>query len=194
MIPETGQDKSLVLYRAKEFPYKWEKMATLITEIESSDTIVWEEDKSIYVLASVLLGNARSAKNILYILDDNKYQLRFIKELETTGTHGIRNAGLLFCENGVCYRPGQNCDDGEYGKGLIMWKVNDTTEKYQEDIFREVNPKDIKIDTDCDYCGIHTYNLSSRYEVVDLKINNRNSIANRIIQMLQILIGYILHK
>ena len=67
-------------------------------------------------------------------------------------------------------RPGQNCTDGIYGKGLIFFSVV-SVEPYSEKEIRSLSTseldKHLKRTGNEELIGVHTYNVSSYYETID---------------------------
>jgi hypothetical protein len=86
------------------------------------------------------------------------------------GDYGIRNAGACFYDGEVQIRPGQNCTDGIYGKGLIFFSVV-SVEPYSEKEIRSLSTseldKHLKRTGNEELIGVHTYNVSSYYETID---------------------------
>ena len=175
MIPETGSMHNIVLYKCVDFPSKWEKEKELLSGVNSSDTIVWNYNGNMFVIASMLHGNASTASNKIYLLDMDGLELRQIGESSEYSNEGYRNAGFIFEDKKVMYRPGQNCENNQYGKGLIFWKILLENGKYNEHKEKAINITDLSINNDTTFCGVHTYNLSQKYEVIDLKILKQTS-------------------
>ena len=44
--------------------------------------------------------------------------------VSSVGSYGIRNAGKILQLNGDIYRVAQDCSNGEYGKGIVLYKIN----------------------------------------------------------------------
>ena len=191
MIPETGSMHNIVLYKCVDFPSKWEKEKELLSGVNSSDTIVWNYNGNMFVIASMLHGNASTASNKIYLLDMDGLELRQIGESSEYSNEGYRNAGFIFEDKKVMYRPGQNCENNQYGKGLIFWKILLENGKYNEHKEKAINITDLSINNDTTFCGVHTYNLSQKYEVIDLKILKQTSFMERLCTFAKIGVKYI---
>lgn len=195
MVPESGSQHNIVLYECKSFPYEWKKKKVLLTDFNSSDTIVHidKETNDIFVIASQLVDSTCIARNILYKLDINNLSLIEISQGSVVSEKGIRNAGLIFESNGMLVRPGQNCPKGEYGKSTIFWKVAPGNLMMEDEIL-EISVEDIKIAEREKYSGVHTYNISHRLEVIDLRSVTCTPLAVRVKLFVHTIFDYIKMK
>ncbi len=182
MIPETGSQHTLLLYKCDSFPYRWHKEKTLLENISSSDSIVISRDSHTYILVSSLKGDICTAENILYELNSSDLTLEYCCLSDGFGTRGFRNAGMLFQNNGNVYRPGQNCENKQYGKSIILWLVTRIdSHVFKEEYYGEITANDIIVDSEKIYSGIHTYNILDKYEVIDLKIISSPRLIARLV-------------
>lgn len=192
MVPECGSQHSIILYSTDTFPYGWKKVKTLLTQVNSSDTIVWKHNGEVYFIASFLIENACTAENILYRFDSKNKCLEQIYQIPGYGDKGFRNAGMILELGENIFRPGQNCDNNQYGKSLYFWKIiNDNPQTYQEQFYKEVQVNDIEIDDNEVFCGVHTYNSTNEFEVIDLKVLQDTALINRIRMISRIIIDYL---
>lgn len=195
LIPESGSQHTITLYRCICFPNKWEKVKVLADNIDSSDTIVYQNKDGVFLIASVLKGNPSTAYNIVYMLDPEKFELVELVKNHTWGNDGYRNAGLLFESNQRLYRPGQNCPENQYGKGLTIWQVNELNSNvYSESKYVDIDIEQLIIEGNKQYQGLHTYNQSDKYEVIDLKTIIKTSLFRRIVEMVRIMGSYLSTK
>ena len=190
MIPETGATKSIRLFKSTSFPYKWVEEKTIVNDIDSSDNIVYKDNQgNIFLIASIMDGTPSFCHNEIYLLDDNLNIIKLIAKTESS-TNGIRNAGQLFSFNGVFMRPGQECEDMNYGKGLVFFVQLISTDKYSEEKTKTIFPSDVSLLSD----GIHTYSSTSRFEVIDSKHLKCNSLLKRMSMVLERLLKKIFNK
>lgn len=195
MMPETGSVNKLYLYECEEFPLKWVRKKTLLDNVNTSDTIVYQDNKDVWVIVSMLKGSACSAQNYIYKMDAIKLQMSLCCIQEEVGECGYRNAGFIFQHFDQLVRPGQNCRNKQYGKSLFFWKVNEINEsRFSELLLKETKVEDLKIKSKINFVGVHTYNRIKNIEVVDLKITKKRSINNRLSILLKIIIDYVIHK
>ena len=181
MIPETGSKHALYLYKCTSFPQKWTLVKVLKENIDSSDSIFINYKNEYYLLASVISGSPSEATNHLFRFDETTFELSDVYDKNEFSECGIRNAGMIFSDHSNLYRPGQNCPNKDYGKSLIMWQVHTISNHcYEESKFKEISISDVKIKDDQTHNGIHTYNLSSRYEVIDLRKISKTPFLRRL--------------
>lgn len=175
IMPEMCGDYSLKLFRAVSFPDKWEKVDTVLPDVYACDSIFIEYEKKRYLLTNEMYHNVPNGqyascwvKNYLYKMDGLKVVEDGVKVAD--GDYGIRNAGKSFVENGVLYRIGQDSRNRLYGKGIVLNKINSLL-PYDEEILwgltcDEINSHIKRWDNNT-LLGVHTYNFSVHYEVVD---------------------------
>lgn len=195
MIPETGAEKKIILYKCETFPDKWRQEKILLEDVDSSDNIVFDQDGKLFLIASILKDHTCIASNTLYEFDPNEKSLRLIEEKSEFGNIGFRNAGLLFEDDDRLIRPGQNCEGNQYGKGLVFWNVDEIDDRrYKESIYKNIFIDDIAIDSYKNFCGVHTYNLCRGYETIDLKILKKNSFFKRLYMLSIISLKFFMRK
>ncbi len=163
MIPESSSNQTLDLYKATDFPFKWEHLTSLIKGRRVVDTTVFVKDDDVYLLSyeSVSTGFVLH----VYLLDMKSYALTEVGEA-CYKTNVGRPAGRLFEKDGKLYRPAQNCST-KYGESLYVYEVLELNEhSYAEQFAYEIKCSDVKFEERFE--RIHTLNSDSRYEVVDV--------------------------
>ena len=175
MMPEMSGDYSLKLYKAISFPDKWEITDVVLPDIFACDSVLIDANKKHYLLTCEMFHNVPSGqyascwvKNYLYELNGMKVVDQGIKVAE--GDYGVRNAGKIFEEDGVLYRIGQDCRDKMYGKGLVLFRINSLF-PYKEEMLWGLTCDEfdrcIKREENNALLGVHTYNFSNHYEIID---------------------------
>ena len=177
IMPETCEDRKIYLYRAVDFPNTWEKQV-LVDSFYSCDSIwLFKDHTKFALIASELMeppkpGTLQSCyvRNIRYDLSGAGLDiLRERKEL-AEGDYGIRNAGACFYDDNVQIRPGQDCTENRYGNGIVLFRV-DSLDPYSETSFfaftKDDLPGHLNRFGNQPLLGTHTYNISSKYEVID---------------------------
>lgn len=178
MIPETGTNHSLNLYRCKQFPDQWELAHSFSTgDQELADTILLD----IRPGGLSLLCSQVKAENGLYTRY-RRYDLRVdeqaeggfaLEEDETFGLEhrtydlGARNAGPLFRWAGQTVRPAQVSTKVDYGVYLQFWSCR----QEKETPLCAAMPANVTI-TGLDpasVIGIHTYCRDEEIEVIDAR-------------------------
>lgn len=173
MIPESKQNHCIMLYKAKQFPWKWEPYRKLL-DADAVDTTCLEREGTWYFYTYV--------NGTLHIytalLDENGIPLHLKKICEQQPSKRKRPGGKFFYHDGKLLRPAQICEHF-YGEALVFCTQNWTKENQvveMEDT--ELHAGDISIkEKHLHPIGIHTYNRSEEYEVVDLYCEQRGIAA-----------------
>lgn len=165
MCPESYQNKTVSLYKLKEFPDNWERVEILIDNKKFVDTtfLTYNDDSYMFTFAPKF-KNAEGSL-LLYKKQDGTY--RHVAELSSDKTLA-RPGGNFFERDGKLIRVGQNSEH-TYGEGLVFLEVDSIFPSYKEHEVKRVYPNDISIANAKKYCGMHTYNCCSGIEVIDLK-------------------------
>lgn len=158
MIPESADNRSVDLYMANEFPYKWEKVDQLLQGVFYDTTYFKYNGKDYLISYSPQVG--RYTLDV-FELDIKKYKTELVTEIQYKENIG-RPAGCLYQEDGVIYRPAQDCSR-MYGEKLLFYKADLKDRKYEEELVRTLSVEEVKLP----YQRIHTYNFDSDYEVID---------------------------
>lgn len=193
IIPETKAEKELVLLRCIEYPHKWIKESVLLKDVDFVDSTPFKINgkNEIFLYSEVNEGNVDS---ILYIgeLDVNSGSVHNITELMKYNSSIGRPAGHVLYQDQNIIRvtqPGIN----HYGEKIEFKRiVMDKKIKYQEIKVGELSPKQIRIDRKEIIKGIHTFNRSEHYEVIDILTKGHFSLFRPIRFVLQKLgiLGY----
>lgn len=183
MIPETGADHSLSLYRCIQFPDVWEKSQRFPVECELCDTILTGRSPE----RLILLGSETRPDNQLY----TRYRRYLLKEntdpdspgefeLEEDDSYNLqhrmysldsRNAGPLFTSNGQIIRPAQVSTTVDYGVYLQFWVRRGASEIP----LCAAMPQNVSIDgiAPQDIIGIHSYCRDRELEIIDVRYLRR---------------------
>lgn len=156
MIPESGEDRNIQIFRAVRFPDKWELARVIWDDGFYVDSNVFKH-KGKWWLFTIGGGN----DNNLIILKADSLFGRWEKHLASTILNS-RGAGNIFEHQGKLIRPVQ--DPSEIYGGAIIFKeitLADYTEKIIGRIDHDWYPGLI---------GTHTFNFNEDYVVIDGKI------------------------
>lgn len=182
MVPESYQSGEVWMYRCVDFPYKWKKERRLL-EGYAVDTTPWQGDQGLIWFTTIFDSpHARINNNLWRISEKDGSSECVIRD-----DFCARGAGhFITTASGETIRPSQNCA-GIYGGHLQFNRVESLTEEdYREQPLLRVYAPDADCAEDvlrirCDgntgrcYNGIHTYNATAGYEVIDLKIRDAKS-------------------
>ena len=179
MIPECYQSGRIVRYKCVRFPDKWIEDITILNKI-AVDTTPYEINGNIGYFSTFFESMNNQVNNNLFLIDRGSIQC--LKKSDYTA----RSAGLVFTRNNKTIRPHQDCEGG-YGRRLIFSQIDVlTNEEYKEseiycvsapdDVDNSINRIKIKNRGNHKYKGVHTYNASDKYEVIDLKYYDGRSV------------------
>ena len=167
MIPEGSKDKDIKLYKAADFPHKWEVVRTFFQGKEAVDMTLFYNEGKWWLFANMIEETGQSLNEELYIFycddfrtDEWKPHQKnpVIRSIQTS-----RPAGKIISYNGTLYRPSQN-SVGSYGYSTNFNRILKlTSEEYQEEFVSEITPHFIK-----NAQAIHTYNSSEKLTVIDV--------------------------
>ena len=173
MMPEGSYDRNLTLLKAEHFPDKWQAVKIWFKGEQTCDSVLFEDDGNTYLLTQPVDKPYTNAKLNLYILEnDNWKPCSSNPVLNDAST--ARMAGAVINRNGKKIRPSQTCTADAYGTAVNFSEivlVGNTG--YEEKLICRISPEQLYVDSKDKYYGIHTYNRSRRYEVVDLKLKEK---------------------
>lgn len=165
IMPESSKSKS-----GNQYYYEFDFSNNLLLEKKVlikggtllDGTILFFDEK--YWLFATKRGADSESKLFLY--HSKKWNADYIPHLSNPiklNQKGSRPAGAFINENGVIYRPTQNCEN-YYGKSVIINKINVLNDSQ----FEEIPVKEIFAPQNCrNNFGIHTINISNDVIVID---------------------------
>lgn len=163
LIPESSSNKTIDLYEALEFPYKWEHRKTLLSGLKYVDSTVCCVGEKYYLFS--YHKSTKDWKLVIFSMDMTNLSLTKILEKSYALNEG-RPAGFLFRENGKLLRPAQDCRK-KYGEKIILYQVDRFSDtEYQEHKIDEISIKSNEFPPFVS--RIHTINRDSKYEVIDM--------------------------
>ena len=171
MIPESGDNRTVELYRATAFPYRWEQARLLFSGVPAWDTTLWMEDGLFWFFVTMADPPGAGTQLFLFYADGllgrwNYHPANPICPHEQRA----RGAGAIFRHQGRRIRPSQDVSRG-YGYSFAWNEITRLTPtEYQEQLIFEVLPSWAP-----GLAGTHTYNRTPRWEVVDGKISGPRS-------------------
>lgn len=169
MIPECFESKKLTIYRAVSFPNHWEPCQTLLDGQMVCDTNYLAVDNQEYLLTMPLSDETFCYDTLeLYHRDsDGLWQLSPTSPL-ILGQDRARNGGHFFRYHNTLIRPSQNCGNS-YGEELLLNEVLCLSpDSYTEKLWKRITIDDIQTNQ-TGFDGIHTFNYSPSYDVIDLR-------------------------
>jgi hypothetical protein len=166
MIPETGENRSIELYRAIEFPWKWELSSVLMEGAVFSDATVLFHDGLwwLFVTADWFGTSTQDELSIFYsdaLQGDWKpHAANPVK----SDSRFSRPAGRIVQQSGRLLRPAQNCDR-TYGAGIVWFEITElSTTRFSE---RMVADWDGQSELAMD--GLHSFDQIGPLQAIDFK-------------------------
>ena len=164
MVPECARSGKITVYKSKSFPYEWEESYVLYEGVGVDTTPVQIEGHP-FGFFTTLKTKDNNKNNCLYYIDNDSKQAQLLTENDLT----VRSAGHVFSIGSKTLRPSQDCKNS-YGGGLFFKMIDDcSVEHFKESNFRRIDVSDIKTNnSSISFNGIHTYNKTNIYEIIDL--------------------------
>jgi len=167
MIPETHENKTIELYRAANFPYNWEFETTLMRDVIAADSTVVYQNEKWWLFTSMEMeatpANANLSVFYSTVFPTDKWTAHPRNPVVSTPENS-RMAGKIFVNDGILYRPAQNCLK-DYGKKININKILALTPvDYKEEMTKTIFPER-KFHAVC----THTLNYSEHYMLRDIK-------------------------
>ena len=168
MMPETAQAGKLSVYRATDFPLRWEKHADVMDNAHVADATIVQRDDCFYLYCT-LVPQSGSSWDELSIFHGpsvfgpwTPHALNPVK----SDARGSRMGGRFRIAGDRLLRPAQDCSTG-YGAKLAWYDVTELTpETFAERRIGEWDPKLFG-----DFMGLHTYDAYGDVEVLDIKMD-----------------------
>ena len=166
LMPETSQNRTIEVYRAIEFPRRWELAATLFNNVSAVDATLFERDGKLWLFAAGIGGKDLTCSELSLFYSDSLFGpwIPHPKNPIVCDVRRARPAGRLFYESGELIRPGQDCSQC-YGYAISLNRIDVLSETdYSETPIGAIQP-----DWAPGLSATHTLNMNSRYEVLDGK-------------------------
>ena len=167
MIPETRENRSIQLYRAHNFPRRWELVDVLFHDVAAVDPTILYHNGNFWLFTSGIGSSTQwfDGRSELFLFFADSLLGPWTAHPANPIVSDIRRcrpAGRIFVDNGKLIRPGQ--DYSTIDSGAVTFNSIDllTKTEYHEAPIAKILPGWIKGNL-----GTHTFNRSDRYEVVD---------------------------
>ncbi len=166
MVPETGGNRTVELYRCTEFPYKWELVMNLMENVEAYEATLFYHGNKWWIFANMIENRGASSWDELFLFhSENLLSTDWIPHPLNpviSDVKSARPAGKIFEQNGKLYRPSQN-SSVRYGYGFNINEITTLDEhEYLEQVIAVAEPKWNK-----DILATHTFNYDHGLSVID---------------------------
>lgn len=164
MMPESGEDKTLQIYRCTAWPDQWAWQQNVLEGIAVYDGTLLEHGGRWWLFATVQHFEAASPNVFLHLWYADSpfgpWQPHAANPI-VSDVRSARPAGQFFEHEGVLYRPSQDCST-HYGHGLRINRVDQLDlDGYRETAVTAHAPWAPDID------GVHTVNRAGAFAVAD---------------------------
>jgi hypothetical protein len=167
MVPETGNNNTIELYRCVNFPDEWEFIMNLMDNIKAKDTTLFYYKDKWWLFTSIHKSTIKPeySELSLFYSDDlmscnwNAHPCNpIVSDIRTA-----RCAGKIFLSDENIFRPSQD-GSGRYGRALNLNQITVLSEtKYEEILVSKVEAFEL----DKTYKGVHTFNFENNFSVMD---------------------------
>ncbi len=149
MMPETSNNRKLMIYKCTKFPDQWEEYNTAFDGEIVFDATFFDDDQNQKWLFVNKMKETTAMDAELYIYKVDSIDLNTIEAHENNpviiSSRTARNGGGFFKYNGHIYRASQYNGDGVYGRGLNLNKITELSlEAYKEETVKTIMPDFIK--------------------------------------------------
>lgn len=166
LIPESSSNNTIDLYKFITFPYKLEKVKTLLSNINAVDSILYHSNNVWWLITSVSDNDGVERSTTSLYSAVNFLSDKFIPHQKNPfplGSRFARGAGSILERNGKSYRVSQDCSS-RYGFKVDFSEIvelNNLEYSVQAE-FSIYPPKG--------YIAFHTYNEANGVAVADGKV------------------------
>ena len=171
MIPESCLNKTIDLYKASLFPYKWEKEKTLISGISAADSVVFFYDNTYWLFTCVSSSDVMEVYEDLYIYHANSIGTNWIAHPLNpiiTDVRSGRMAGSIIRDDTGIFRIVQNGALG-YGHSIDSYRITTLSKTH----YSEEKVNNVLSPENGSELGVHTLNTLENASIIDVLINKR---------------------
>jgi len=168
MIPESGWNRDIRLYRSTNFPFEWEYVKSFIEGKNYVDTSFLSDTKEETAILNSFDWDTRTS--FYFKLDFSTLKLSPMPD--NPAMLNERNGGNSFERDGVRYRVLQDCS-GRYGSKVMIRRIDN--EDYEaghaaDSPSSEILSENLLLDRNWKPAWCHTYNQSKHLEVIDFMV------------------------
>ena len=168
MIPETGANRAIEVYRCRNFPGEWAYHKTLMHDVRAVDTTLFEH-LGVWWMFVNMAGEGGSTWDELhlYYSDDPLSENWTPHPMNPviSDVRSARPARRLFRREGLLLRPSQD-SSSRYGYALNLNRVTKLTKtEYEEERLERLEPP-----KDGNILAVHTFNTLNDLTVMDVVV------------------------
>ena len=163
MIPETGGNRTVEIYRCVAFPFQWKLERVLLEGLFAVDATLHREDGRWWMFCNAA-SSGEEINDELHLFSAERLTGEWTPHRRNPIKSDVRSsrpAGGLFRDGDSLVRPGQICTP-LYGSGIALHRVTRLDqEEYREEEARRIVPREAAT------LGIHTLNRAGDLTVTD---------------------------
>jgi hypothetical protein len=163
MLPETGGNRTVELYRARSFPFDWVLHRVLIQDVEVYDATLLRHQERWWMFAAIAHrdGSSQDELGIFYSEQlEGPWRAHELNPVKSD-CRSSRPAGQFVVHGDRLLRPAQDCES-RYGSGLVWLEIEElTTDRFKEREVYKWQGSAALAD------GIHTFNFDQGLGAID---------------------------
>ncbi len=164
MLPESRDNRSVELYRATEFPWRWALERTVLSDLDAVDPTLLEHDGRFWLFVNVAVPRASIQDELcLYCADSLHGEWTpHPSNPIVSDVRRARPAGRIIQGPGGIIRPSQDCSQ-RYGGAIVFNRITTLTETaYAEEPIGR-----LEMGWRRGNRATHTFNQAGDYELID---------------------------
>ena len=168
LMPECVGARKQMIYRAVDFPSNWAHHSDVFEGIATCDATIVEYGGRFWMFCTqpAPIGSSWDELSIYHgespLGPWRPHALNPVK----SDARGSRPGGRMRVHNGRLFRPAQDCSAG-YGSQLAWYEVTELAPT----AFAETRIETWSAESCGDFTGLHTYDSTGEWEVIDLKMD-----------------------
>jgi len=168
ILISNGVRRTIEIFKCLSFPGKWEFQTTLMRNVNAVDASIYFDQNKWWMFMNIKENEGASTWDSLFLFYSDyplgENWIAHPKNPIVTDVRKARPAGQIFAQEGVVYRPAQDCSKG-YGHGIRLNQIDILNEtEYEEHEVSSIIPN-----WDKNLKGVHTINYSGGLTLVDGK-------------------------
>lgn len=166
LIPESLANRSIELYEAVEFPWRWRFVRSLMTNVDAVDTTLMENNGLWWMFTCLISPGAPNRDLYLFHSRDplNGPWVPHGMNPVVVDNGCARMAGNIWFDGTHWMRPAQDCAAG-YGGAVKLRRIVDLTPRtYCEQAVGRLGPETL-----AGASGVHTFNMAAGLQLSDAR-------------------------
>ena len=173
MMPETKGNSTVELYRAVDFPERWQFDRILLSGVKAVDPTLLEHDGKFWLFVCVTVPRARPSEELFLFFAETPFGPWHAHPMNpvVSDVRNARPAGRILSQDGKLLRPAQDCSL-RYGYRIRLNSIEELSETtYRESPCGEIGSNLIE-----NTLATHTVSENDSYRVLDALCSVRKSL------------------